>query len=122
MWLIISIVCSLLFIANGAVMTVAAVKGRHGTLPYLSPFGVRTAEVRASERAWVKAHRSVWTLMALGATLSFFHGLSLIPSSFVVNSDVSPGVFIAVLTVSGAVVVTALWILAGKAARAALSN
>lgn len=113
-------VLALAFLAVGALCAVLAFQSQRGTLPYLSWMGLRIAEVRSSPDNWSHAHRAVWPLFALGAAISFFHGLALIPASLM--TDIGAGSYVAVITIAGLVVIIALWLLAGKAARHTLSG
>lgn len=122
LWNILAPLVGAAFITLGIIFTYVAVKARNSQLPFRSALGVRAPKASESPENWAKAHRSVWPLFALAATIAFFHGVCLPPAALLVGEGNSPAGYIAVLTISGAIVVTALRVLAEKAARAALNN
>lgn len=119
-WLFITSTLFVLFSALGAVMVKTSIDARRGTLPFRSTVGINHPDVIRDEQAWVKAHRSVWTLFALSSAVAFFHALAIIPASFV--TGIHPGIYLLVISSAGLIVIVALRVLTSKAAVASLNS
>ena len=101
------------FTLLAAFFALTAVKGRAGTLPRGSVWGLHNHEVKASDHAWVVAHQAAWPILAAASVVCVVHGLGCVVATFAMGTQ--GAAFTQVLVVSGLIVTIALWFVASAA-------
>lgn len=107
------------FVLMAVLFGYVALRGRAGTLPKGSAFGLKNREVEASQEAWVAGHRAAWPILAAGGVVALFHAAGCLVSGFM-GADAAS--FLQVLVVAGILVCVALWFVASAAAVAAANR
>lgn len=107
------------FLAMAGLFGYVALRGRSGTLPKDSAFGLKNREVEASPEAWVAGHRAAWPILAAGAVVALFHAAGCLIAGFMGAQGAS---FLGVLVVAGILVCVALWFVASAAGVAAATR
>ncbi|QWW19191.1 hypothetical protein I6B53_08785 [Schaalia sp. 19OD2882] len=105
-----------LFGAAAWVLGGVGLKGWKGTLPFGSRAGLRDRRVRACPEAWAVGHRAAAPILLLGAAVALVHLAGVLLTGVGALIGVADGTTVLhPLLGSGAVVVVALWLVAGAA-------
>lgn len=104
--------------AQGLFLAKAGAESLAGTLPFLSPFGLRHHRIRATSHAWVNAHRAAAPLLLLGAGLAVLHAFGVLATGLFMGDEGAP--FFHALALAGPITVTCLWLVAQNAGVAAV--